>query len=441
MISARMCRLRCAVVLTVGILVAAAPPFWAQQASTDMGQLRLRHEALLKRMNEPDTKQRTSDPDDPRMEPLLDEGWQLAGEWAAAWLEQHPGATSKAMGKIFDQFSPPDRSRMYDPNKLDLYALGGFASRIGASVYVVSIAYYHVQSACGAGTFLVVARDPAGHLRPQWSVRPIAKQHFESQDEIGHWAYLGCGAYYNGPLIADTVMTLPSAQYGALRFAVNAFEATNGNTILHHLSLWQWDGNEAKSLLAGGYQDVVWDKRRPWLRDGLLTLPTTEVTSSFISLGAAEEPRGEWRIQLTPDKVTDLGHRFLNPQVAWLDALLLAVATGHDASTLASPEAIAEVQTEWKGNYQAKDAAVRSDLSEHNSDADDNAHADKQPAESSTTENPEEEPAFLLGFLSRYHATGPGSFAVYCDEAQIRVTYQMRADKPYITSVRFLDPK
>jgi hypothetical protein len=404
--------------------------------------VRSRHGALLKRMNEPDAQGRISEVDDPRMEPLFDEGWQLAGEWAADWLQRHPSATSKEMKKLFEQLSPPPHdSGTYDPNKPDRYTLGGFATPIGKGTYVVSAAYYHTQSACGAGTFLVVAQDAAGHLRPLWSVKPVAKQHFESEDEIGHWAYLGCGAYYNGPLIADQVTVLPAARNGELRFAVGAYEATNGNTILRHLSIWQWNGNEAANLLAGAYQDYIDDRRILVPQGGMLTLPTTEVTSSFIAFGAAEEPRGEWRIRLTPDSVNDLGHSFVNPQVAWLDALLSAVAAGHDASALASPAAIAQVQSEWNEQFQAEDAQVRSELKEPSSDASDSTHADRKPPEASNTKNPEVEPAFYLGFLSHFRLTGPGSFAIDCDEARIRATYVVRAGKPYILSVRFLAPK
>ncbi len=375
-------------------------------------------------MNAPGPDGKPPQLDDKRMPPLLNEGWQLAGDWAAAWLDEHPGATSKAMGKLFEQLSPsPDGSGIYDPKKPESYALGGFATPIGKGVYVVAAAYYETQGACGAGTFLVVARDATGHLRPLWSVKPVAEQHFETRDEVGHWAYLGCGAYYNGPLIADRVITLPAARNGELRFAVDAFEATNGSTLLHHLSLWQWDSKEAANLLACAYQDYIDDKRSPELKNGMLTLPTTEITSSFFAFGAAQEPRGEWRIHLAPDKVKDLGHRFLNPQVAWLDALLSAVAAGHDASGLASPAAISQVRSEWK---------------EEN--ASDSGPAEKPPLDSSTEKNSGEEPAFNLGFLYQYRATGPGSFAVNCDEARMRVTYRMRAGKPYITSVRFLDP-
>ena len=108
---------------------------------------------------------------------------------------------------------------------------------------------------------------------------------------------------------------------------------------------------------------------------------------------------------------------------------------------MASPEAIAQVQSEWKEHFQAEDAQVRSELKEQHSDASKSGPAEKQPAGSSTVESPEEEPSFFLGFLSRYRTTGPGAFAVDCDEARIRATYSMRGAKPYITSVRFLRPR
>jgi hypothetical protein len=408
------------VVFSLGI----ASQLHAAPLPRQLQQLKDAHQRVMARMNAPGADGKLTQLDDARMLPLLKEGWQLVGEWAAAWLEEHPGATSKAMAKLFEQFSPSlDDSGIYDPKKPEIYALGGFATPIGKGVYVVTAAYYETQGACGAGTFLVVGRDATGHLHPLWSVKPVAERRFEKRDEVGHWAYLGCGAYYNGPLIAHQVITLPAARNGELRFAVDAYEATNGSTLLHHLSLWQWDGKEAANLLAGAYQDYIDDKRGPVLQDGVLTLPTTEITSSFMAFGAAQEPRGEWRIHLTPDMVKDLGHRFLHPQVAWLDALFSAVAAGHDASGLASPAAIDQVRAEWKEENPGASGA-----------------AEKLPSDSSTGKDAKEEPSFNLGFLYQYRSTGPGSFAVNCDEARIRVTYRMRAGKPYITSVRFLDP-
>ena len=389
-----------------------------------MQQLKDAHVSVIDRMNAPGPDGRLPQLEDERISPSLKEGWQLAGAWAADWLEMHPGASGRTRSKLFAQFSPPSgNAGVYDLKTPDRYALDGFATPIGKDVYVVAANYSETQGACGAGTFMVVARDAAGILRPLWSIKPIAEQHFEVRDEIGHWAYLGCGAYYNGPLIASKVITLPAADNGQLRFAVNAYQATNGSTLLQNLTIWQWNGREAVNLVAGAYQDYIDDNRVPVLQNGMLTLPTTEVTSSFQSFGAAEEPRGEWRIRLSPDSAKDLGHRFLNPGVAWLDAFLSAMATGHDASGLASTAAINQVKLEWQ---------------QENSE--NGANAEKQPADSSSQKDPEEEPAFNLGFLYQFRATGPGAFTVKCDEALIRATYRMRAGKPYFTSVRFLAP-
>jgi hypothetical protein len=217
---------------------------------------------------------------------------------------------------------------------------------------------------------------------------------------------------------------LPATRNGELRFAVNAYEATNGNTLLQHLSLWQWNGKEVENLLAGAYQDYIDDKRGPVLKNGVLMLPTTEVTSSFAAFGAAQEPRGEWRIRLTRNKVEDLGHRFLNPQVAWLDALLSAVAAGHDVSGLASPAAVGQVRSEWKDENIIEGVPI-----------------EQTSPGLSSEKNSEKRSAFFLGFLYQFRVTSPGSFTVNCDEARIKVTYRMRAGKPYITSVRFLEPK
>jgi hypothetical protein len=72
-----------------------------------------------------------------------------------------------------------------------------------------------------------------------------------------------------------------------------------------------------------------------------LSIPTKETTRSFSSLGCCAEPRGLWIVRVDPDKVHDLGHRFLQPQIQWADRLLAASGPKSAAASLAAPSVLA----------------------------------------------------------------------------------------------------
>src|SRR5580704_9650149 len=81
-----------------------ATQLYAGNLPQQLQQLKDAHQHVIDRMNAPGADGKAPQLDDKRMPPLLKEGWQLAGNWAAAWIEEHPGATGKAMGKLFEQF-------------------------------------------------------------------------------------------------------------------------------------------------------------------------------------------------------------------------------------------------------------------------------------------------------------------------------------------------
>jgi hypothetical protein len=301
------------------------------------------HRSVLDGMNTSGKSGRLRPLDDTQMRPLLTQGWNLAGEWAGAWLDLHPNPSANDLDNLFVDFTPPHHDPdVYDPNLPALYAMEGSATRIATDVYVVTAAYEESQSANATSTFFVVARNANGHFLSQWSIKPLAERHYRKRDEMGLWAFLDSCAYYCGPLVVQDVISLPPSEKGQPRFAIDAVQATNGNTLMKQLSVWQWNGTEAQNLVIRSYDLYVDEDRKIQLAGNLFTVPTKETTSSFSSYGCCAEPRGVWILRINANNVQDLGHRFLQPQIQWTDRLLSAIgAKSSVAVGLASPSVIA----------------------------------------------------------------------------------------------------
>jgi hypothetical protein len=298
----------------------AAPSITPQMMELMDGQRR-----VLERMNMLGPGGRLRQFDDAGMTPFLTQGWGLAGKWASAWLDLHPDPSARELENLFVDFTPPPHDPdVYDPTLPDLYSMAGSATRIATDVYVVRADYEESQSANATSTFFVVSRDANGHFISKWSVKPLAERHYSLKDEIGRWAFLGACAYYCGPLVVQQVIPLPPAGKGQPRFAIDASQATNGNTLMKQLSVWRLNGVEAESLSIRSYSLYIDEDREIQINGNLLTVPTKETTSSFSSFGCCAEPRGIWILRINPNSVQDLGHHFLQPQIQWADRLLAA---------------------------------------------------------------------------------------------------------------------
>ena len=341
----------CKIPLLAAVLVVLVPhltklraesPQTATYVTPQMLELIHAHRSVLERMNAPDNQGRLRQLGDAQMTALLTEGWRLAGEWAAGWLDCHPDASARDLENLFLDFTPPPpHTEVYDPKQPELFAMEGSATRIGTDVYVAT-AVYENYTATATATFFVVARGADGHFRPKWSVKPLAERHYHLKDEIGLWAFLGSCAYYCGPLVIDKIVALPPSEKGQPRFAIDAFQATNGNTLMKQLGVWQWNGAEAENLVIRSYRLYIDENREIQLVGNLLTVPTKEATRSFSSFGCCAEPRGIWGLRITPIKVQDLGHRFLQPQIEWADRLLAASrAKSPEAKRIAAPSVLA----------------------------------------------------------------------------------------------------
>jgi hypothetical protein len=331
------------VLVTCTIKVCAATQPSAPFVTPDMTEVIDAHRKVLGRMNTPGEDGKLRRLDDAEVRPLLTQGWGLAARWASAWLDLHPDPSSKDLDNLFVDFTPPRPDpEVYDPKLPAQYAMEGSAIQIATGVYVVSAAYEESQSANATSTFFVVARNANGHFLSQWSIKPLAEHHYHERDEIGLWAFLDSCAYYCGPLVVQQVLPLPPTTKGQPRFAIDAFQATNGNTLMKQLSVWQWNGIEAQKLVIRSYDLYIDEDREIQLVGNLLAVPTKETTSSFSSYGCCAEPRGVWILRINSDDVKDLGHRFLQPQIQWADRLLASTrAKSSVTAGLASPSVVA----------------------------------------------------------------------------------------------------
>jgi hypothetical protein len=378
-------------------------------ATPGLDQLRAEHQRVLEELNKSGAKGQPLSLDDPRASELLKRGWTIAGAWAAAYLENHPTPSNRELEHIFDGFAPEPqgvKSEYGDFLEYREYNFSGRAVRIGEGIYVVESHYFRDTS---TGTFMVVARNHDGHFQALWNIKDLAEKHYAQRGEIGRWLYLVSRAYYNGPLDVGKVLPLPPLKDGHARFLVNAFQSADGGTIGAQLSIWEWDGAEAKPLLVKLYQYAV-DFGSLRFDGRIVRILTKEGLGTLFSCGECATPRGVWTIRITPDGVQDLGHRFLTPEIQWADELLSKIEKGEDASGLAGPEVIAALKAETE---DAKSEDLELD--------------------------PSRQRRFNLGMIERcrvVHRGQQGAFEIDLDEAKLRFSYVMRNGKHYFTHVR-----
>jgi hypothetical protein len=246
--------------LSVGLLVVIQLPFAGRAAAAQtvatpsLTDLRAEHQQVLDGLNVKNADGKVMELDDESVPALVRKGWQLAGTWAAAYIEAHLTASARELERIFADFAPKPRgvkSQYGDFLEYSEYSLAGSAVRIGPSVYVIE-ASYGVDFR--TSTFMVVARGQDGHFGALWNIKDLAEMHYPQQDEIGRWMHLVRRAYYNGPLNVARIVPLPRAANGHVRFLVDAYQAADGGTALAQLSIWEWDGAAANPLLVESYE-------------------------------------------------------------------------------------------------------------------------------------------------------------------------------------------
>jgi hypothetical protein len=377
-----------------------------------MDELRSKHLHLLEEFNAKDEKGQLMELDDPRIPPLVNKGWGLAGAYAAQYLEYFPTASRRELESIFAGFAPPphgSRSRYGNFLEYDGYAFRGSAIRISPSLYVVQ-ASYGVEFL--TSTFMIVGRNREGHFQELWNIKEVAAEHYAQRDEIGRWQHLVRRAYYNGPLAVRKVLAFSPAANGHPRFLVDAYQGADGGTILAQLSIWEWDGAQATPLLVELYQYAA-DFRGFRFNGKTLQIATKEETGTFFSCGMCQQPRGIWTLKITPAGVENLGRRFLQPEVQWADELLAKVGKGADTTNIADPKVV--------GILRAKTDQIKTE------------HAPVDKSTSSGTMK------FSWGMLGQCHVLRrgqSGSFDLDLDEGRLHFSYVLRNGRPYFTRVR-----
>jgi hypothetical protein len=374
-------------------------------------QLRIQHQAVLAEMSAKDKDGKAADLDDPKMPGLLKRGWSLAGMWAAEYFESHSRPSNRDLEKIFDDFAPEPKgykSKYGDFLEYQDYRLMGNAVRIGSDVYVVTASY--VLNFPSTGTFMIVARNREGRFQALWNIKDIAEKHYAQKDELGRWMHLTRKAYYNGPLNVGTIIPLPVASSGHLRFLVDAFQSAHGSMQLSQLSIWEWNGIEAKLLLIGLYQNAL-DYGGLKFHGDLLRILTKEETATFFTTSPDPEPRGIWTIRIDAKGVQDLGHRFVKTEIQWADELFSKISKGKDTINIADARVAATIRTRMQEiQKQMQDEHPSMDLS-----------------------------SFFWGELWKckiLRRGQSGAFELTMDEGKVRLRYNSRNGKPYFTDVR-----
>ncbi|MGD0941103.1 MAG: hypothetical protein ABR905_15470 [Terracidiphilus sp.] len=385
----------------------------ATYVTPQMMDLIYAHRGVLARMNAPERDGKQSPFIESDIAPLLTEGWKLAGKWAAAWLDLHPNASTRQLDTIFVDFTPPPpRPKFCDENQPELYAMEGSATRVAPGVYVVTAVYGTKDIDGTSGTFMVISRDSSGLFQPMWDIKPLAEKHYSLKDEIGLWAVLESCAYHCGPMVVDKVLPLPPTEKGLYRFAIDAFQATNGGTMEVQFSVWEWNGKEANPEAIQSYNHVV-DQGAVHIRGNLVRIATKEPTNTIAPCGGCPEPRGEWTLLLTPDGTKDLGHRFRTPELQWADRLLTTIAASGDASSMATSDVI---------------DAIRGSISKQ--------RAKYPPSDNAT----EEERAFVFfGMFDECKVLKrgqTGAFLLKMDDADFSLSYEKREGQPFFTAVQ-----
>jgi hypothetical protein len=254
----------------------------------------------------------------------LRHAWALAGEWLAAYLDDHPAASAadlKASLADLDPHSPNGKA-----SDDGVASLRSDALDLGTGDFVVALTYFET------GTFFVVGRSQGGGARVKWSIDAYAAS-FAAPSRLRCWKVdAGCGPLY------AMIVPLPPADGGRPRFYVQAGHAGNGMTIGAQTSVWVWTGTAAQPLAVIGYSEMIDDGRPIELAGSFLNVPIKEDPEGFYTSGAGADPRGVWRLRITPGGVRDLGHHWSDPELHWFDRLFTAIEGGRDTTDLAAPE-------------------------------------------------------------------------------------------------------
>ena len=268
---------------------------------------------------------------------------------------------------------------------------------------------------CSAGHDLLSCRrasrsaSATGFGQTLWNFKDLAQKHYAQQDEIGRWFYLVSRSYYNGPLNVDRILPVRAAANGNVRFLVDAYQSADGGTTLGQLSIWEWDGREAKPLLIKAYEHLAGalDIR---FSSGIIRVGTKERLATLYTCGQCDLPQGTWSLHVSPDGIQDLGHRFQMPEIGWADELLLKIETGNDVVAEAAPVVVNALKAKMES-----------------------------PVPQDQRLSPGVQRQLSLGMLEDCRVTRrgqQGGFELKLDEGSLRFSYVKRNGRPYFTHVK-----
>lgn len=266
--------------------------------------------------------------DDPESPKLLALQWSLAGEWVAAWLNEHPHAGPEGVKAAITELAPSST-----PQYLAL----------------------------NTGTFLVVSPSPVGNVfivsksgddyRLAWSTAQPQETSGKSAEVLAAWRPENARSGDRGPYWAASgsagsivplrLGLLPVDAEGHARFYIEGIYAQMaGGTVGAQTSLWVWNGVTARPQLTRDYAVMVDQKVGARMEGDLFKVQQKKFFRSFFSCGGCEGRQTDWIVRMTPDGMEELGEKSAVPELDAVDELFYRVINEKSASDMAAPAAV-----------------------------------------------------------------------------------------------------
>jgi hypothetical protein len=265
--------------------------------------------------------------DDPRSPELLAKTWSLAGEWVAAWLDAHPLSGAEGIRSALVELAPSDT-----PDCLELNPTTFLVAAPGpiGNVFIVTKSNDRYRLAWSTGQPQNVS-GKAGRRLAAWLA-----ENARTGGRGPYWAASGSA----GP-VRPVLGRLPNDARGNARFYIEGVYAqAAGGTVGAQISLWIWNGTEARFLISKSYAIMIGQPVRARVEGTLLKVQQKKSFRSFFSCGMCIERQTDWIVRLDPEGVTDLGETAVAPELDAIDQLFYRVINGRPAASLATPAAI-----------------------------------------------------------------------------------------------------
>jgi hypothetical protein len=277
------------------------------------------------------------DIDQPDFAEQIGRVWSIIGEWTSIYLQTHPNASTAELITAL--------------KALDLRAKEHIASKYYYSFHFQAVqlaegrqaAYVLSASWVWTGTFFIVARTGTDNFRVVWDIKNVAEENFPLKNQLGYWAFLSPG-YHDGPL-TGTVHKLKSGKNGLSRFYVDAItNPSMGQERPAQISIWQWNGTEPECLFMEQYT-TTYEGHGISLKGDIMEIRTKETPKTFSSCGSCEDPRGIWRLKITPEKIENLGEQYIEPAIGLIDELFYRIQEGNDTSDITTLEVVSKLNS------------------------------------------------------------------------------------------------